>query len=111
MSEKDDRRSPRRSRSIPVRVKGQDSDGHEFIEDTSTLVVSWNGALITTLRPLSGGQTLVMMNRENNKEASFRVVGMRTDRMIEAGELGVECLDPEEDLFNLGDVNAMNSDA
>ena len=111
MSEKDARKSPRRARSVPVRVKGQDAEGHEFIDDTSTLVVNWNGALITTLRPLSGGQTLVMINRENNKEAPFRVVGMRTDRMTEPGELGVECLDPEEDIFDLGEVTAANSDA
>jgi hypothetical protein len=111
MSEKDSRRSPRRARSVPVRVKGKDAEGHEFIEDTSTLVVNWNGALITTLRPLSGGQTLVMINRENDKEASFRVVGMRTDRMTEPEGLGVECLDPEEDIFDLGDVDATNSDA
>jgi hypothetical protein len=111
MSEKDARRSPRRTRSVPVRVKGRDTEGHEFIEDTSTLVVNWNGALITTIRPLSGGQTLVMINRENNKEAAFRVVGMRTDRMSEPEGLGLECLDPEEDIFDLGDVDATNSDA
>ena len=111
MSEKKDRKSPRQARSIPIRVKGQDTEGQDFVEDTSTVVVSWNGALITTLRPLAGGQTLVMMNRENNKEASFRVVGMRTDRMTEPEGLGLECLDPEEDIFDLGDVNAANSDA
>jgi hypothetical protein len=52
-----------------------------------------------------------MINRENNKEATFRVVGMRTDRMSEPGGLGVECLDPEQDIFDLGPVDASNSDA
>jgi hypothetical protein len=111
MSTKDARKSPRRARSVPVRVKGQDPDGNEFVEDASTLVVNWNGALLTTIRPLSGGQTLVMINRENSKEATFRVVGMRTDRMSEPGGLGVECLEPEEDIFDLGPVDASNSDA
>jgi hypothetical protein len=111
MSPKDARKSPRRARSIPVRVKGRDDEGHEFIEDASTLVVNWNGALITTIRPLSGGQTLVMINRQNNKEAPFRVVGMRTDRMSEPEGLGLECLDPEEDIFELGGIDATNSDA
>lgn len=111
MSEKDGRKTPRRARSVPVRVKGQDTEGHEFIEDASTLVVNWNGALITTIRPLSGGQTLVMINRENNKEAAFRVVGMRTDRMSEPEGWGLECLEPEQDIFDLGPVDASNSDA
>lgn len=111
MSQKDARKTPRRARSVSIRVKGQDTEGHTFIDEASTLVVNWNGALITTIRPLSGGQTILMLNRENNKEATFRVVGMRTDKMADTGGWGVECLEPEQDIFDLGPVDASNSDA
>ncbi len=101
------RRSVRQPRSVPIRLMGQDIKGHDFTEDTSTLIVNWNGALVTSFRPLAGEQVLVVLNCSNSKESDFRIVGGRTRAAGEPGEWGMECLNPDLDFWDLkGQGNA-----
>lgn len=101
MSYEEIRRTPRRPLSVPVRIFGQDVKARDFTEDTATLVINWHGALIAVPRPLVDGQTLLVINRKNNKESDFRVVGKRTNEILHVEGWGMECLSPELDFWDL----------
>ncbi len=103
MTEEKLRRTPRRPMSVPVRVFGQDITGRDFTEDNSTLVVNWNGALVPLSRPLANEQVLLVINRRNNKESDFRVVGKLLNEILRAEGWGMECLAPEQDFWDLID--------
>ena len=107
--------TPRQRLKVPVRIAGRDRKGQEFIEETSTLVVNWNGALVTTIKPLNSDQTLYVINQQNGKEAEFRVVGEGTSQALSAEGLGMECLNPEQDFWDLleaaGQVDPSRYDA
>jgi hypothetical protein len=101
MPDKELRRSVRRAISVPVRLMGQDIKGRDFTEDTSTLIVNWNGALIASSRPLAGEQVLVVLNRANSKESDFRIVGTRATTGSQPSQWGMECLNPHLDFWGL----------
>jgi len=103
MSNQKSRGSPRRPAAIPVRLFGQDVLGRDFSEDTSTLVVNWNGALISLTRPVANEQVLLVVNRKNNKESEFRVVGKNANEVLNAEGWGMECLNPDQDFWDLKD--------
>ncbi len=97
------RRTPRRPMNVPVRLFGQDVNGRDFTEDTSTLVVNWDGALISMPRPLANEQLLLVINRINNKESDFRVVGKRVNEVLHAEGWGMQCLTADQDFWDLVD--------
>jgi hypothetical protein len=101
MSQKESRKTPRQRLKVPVRISARDSHGQEFVEDASTLVVNWNGALVTTIKPLDSDQTLLVVNQQNGKEAEFRVVGTGASQALEAEGWGLECLNPDQDFWDL----------
>ena len=101
MSQKESRKTPRQRLKVPVRIKGRDRKGQEFIEETSTLVVNWNGALVTTIKPLNSDETLYVINQQNGKEAEFRIVGEGESQALSAQGWGMECLNPDQDFWDL----------
>jgi hypothetical protein len=101
MSQRESRKTPRQRLKVPVRITGRDPQGREFVEETSTLVVNWNGALVTTLKPLNSRQTLYVINQQNGKGAEFRVVGEGASQALSAEGWGVECLNPDQDFWDL----------
>ena len=103
MSDQQLRKTPRRPVAIPVRLFGLDVQGRDFTEDTHTAVVNWHGALIVVPRPLADEQLLLVINRNNNKESDFRVVGKRLNEIIHVEGWGMECLNPEADFWDLAD--------
>ena len=101
MSQKESRKTPRQRLNVPVRIKGRDPHGQEFDEETSTLVVNWNGALVTTIKPLMSDQTVYLVNQQNGKESEFRVVGGAESQVLSAEGWGMECLNPDQDFWDL----------
>ncbi|MFB3920878.1 MAG: hypothetical protein ACE145_04105 [Terriglobia bacterium] len=101
MSQRESRKTPRQRLKVPIRINGRNPQGQEFSEETSTLVVNWNGALVTPIKPLTSDQTVYVVNQQNGKEAEFRVVGLGESQALSAEGWGIECLNPEKDFWDL----------
>jgi PilZ domain-containing protein len=100
-AEASQRRTERVMLRIPIRVLCFGGSAGDFSEDTYTLVVNRDGALIALKHRLAPGDTVRIINLENLREADFRVVG--TTR-AEGGDVcgwGVECLDKERTLWDI----------
>lgn len=95
------RKSPRRPLSVAVRLFGQDVKARDFTEDTATIVINRNGALIASSRPLANEQTVLVINLANNKESDFRVVGARLSPTLLVEGWGMECLNPDLNFWDL----------
>ena len=88
----DNRRSERVMLSVPILVAGLDQAGEEFTEETRTVVVNREGALITSTRALAPEGTIRIINLQNDAAANFRVVGPTRLATAQGAEWGVECL-------------------
>lgn len=60
--------------AIPITLRGKDSSGRAFSENTSTIVVSKHGANIATTHQLKLGDKLTMENYAGERVARARVV-------------------------------------
>ena len=96
------RRSPRHALELPIRVFGVDCQGTDFVEDSTTLVVSLHGAKIRLTRKLIPEMEIRILFRENTHEWLFRVVGQAGEPIGKFSFWGVECLEPAEDIYDLG---------
>ncbi len=96
------RRSPRRVLELSIRVFGTDFQGRDFIEDSTTLVVSRHGAKIRLKRNLIAEQEIRILCQVSNREALFRVVSKAGEPTSEFSFWGVECLEPEENIWEGG---------
>lgn len=95
------RRSDRIVLTIPLGVEGTDADGTTFKEDACTVSVNRYGAQIRMVRRLQAGQTVRVMNRLTRRDAQFRVVGPATSPPDKSQEWGVECLNPEDNIWGI----------
>jgi hypothetical protein len=95
------RRTERVKLCIPIRVMCFGGSAGDFMEDTHTLVVNRDGALIALEHKVAPDETLRIINLENFREADFRVVGQT--RLAGAGfsQWGVECLEKERVLWDI----------
>jgi hypothetical protein len=90
------RRSSRLSITIPIAIKGKDSSGHEFKENTRTLVINKHGAKIATVHQLSLGAELVVENRASGQSAKGNVVWLGEKRSTkEPCEVGLQLVDAQ----------------
>jgi hypothetical protein len=64
------------TKSIPIEVVGTDLDGMQFIEPSSTLRITRDGATILLENKLAPESELVVRNLKSGEEALGRVVGM-----------------------------------
>jgi hypothetical protein len=64
------------TRTIPIEVVGCDLDGMQFIEPSSTVSISRDGAVILLENKLAAESELVVRNLQTGNEALGRVVGM-----------------------------------
>lgn len=101
MALKRQRRSPRLVIRIPIRVFGTDYRGMDFVEDTQTLVVNLHGARIPLERQLVPDQEIVIQSLTTDIDAVFRVVGADSAGDPAAVAWGVECLNPEENVWGI----------
>jgi hypothetical protein len=95
------RRNCRLALSIPIRVYGIDFRGIDFVEDTSTLVVSLRGAKIRLLHQLLPDQEIRLLSLPTNQEAIFRVVTKVAEHDPPHTFWGVECLEGERNIWGV----------
>src|SRR2546426_11951936 len=69
------RRSDRILAPIRIRVIGNDGSGVSFVEETVTVSLNQQGARISLTHSLLPDDIVLILNRENNIEEEFRVVG------------------------------------
>jgi hypothetical protein len=95
------RRTERLMLQIPIRVICFGGSAGDFREETHTILVNRDGALIALKNRVAPDETLRIINLENLREADFRVVGsVRLDRG-DATEWGVECLEKQRTLWDI----------
>ncbi len=85
---------------IPIRILAFSSSGG-FTEDSATIQVNRDGARIVLRHRVATDDTLRIINLQNHAEADFRVVGpARLDRG-QTAEWGVECQEPERNIWGI----------
>jgi len=95
------RRTERVKLSIPIRVMCFAGSAGDFVEDTHTLMVNRDGALIALKHRVIPEDTLRIINLENLREADFRVVGEMRLEIPDYAGWGVECLERERTLWDI----------
>lgn len=95
------RRSDRVSLSLPIVVSGTDiTDGHDFVVNARTLLVSRSGATIVLTRTLGPEQTIFIKCAATQKEAEARVVG-QLGIQLDCHIYGVAVVDPTVELWGV----------
>jgi hypothetical protein len=81
------RRSHRVLLKLPVQVSGDSRPGAEFVENTQTISVSADGALLLLSADVAKGQVLILSNLRTNAtlECSVVYVGQMQERQREVG--------------------------
>ena len=95
------RRSCRLPLTIPIRVYGTDFKGSDFSEDSTTVVVNRHGAKIRLIRQLLPEQEIRLFSRPTRKEALFRVVSQAPGAEGDYTFWGLECLEPEREIWGI----------
>jgi len=95
------RRSCRIAASIPIRVYAADFRAKEFVEDTTTLVVSHHGARIRLIRQLIPDQEVRVLSLTTRLEAVFRVVSKAPDSEGACTSWGIESMSPERNIWGI----------
>lgn len=95
------RRTERVLLKIPIKVKGTTAEGKPFGENTFTLVINRHGARITLQTPLQPDARITITNLHNNHTSPFRVVARTGKSLGEGPEWGVECLEPDANIWGI----------
>lgn len=96
----DRRRKPRVMAFLPVRVWGVDAHSLPFSQLARARNISGGGAVIHGLgRQVKPGEVLEVQTDEG--KAQFRVVWVGRTGGRSAGEIGVQCLPSEPDIWDL----------
>jgi hypothetical protein len=77
VSEQAQRRTDRVHLKLQVEAAGKDSQGHEFVEQTNTVIVSGHGAMLVLKQEVADGQTLTLRRGASGdlrQEGQVRVV-------------------------------------
>ena len=95
------RRSERLLLTVPIVVEGDEAAGSRFTESTRTLVINREGARIYLKHAVAPGTTVVVSSQVGRRSAKFRIVGPTQPKTQEGGEWGIECLDPNTNLWGI----------
>lgn len=95
------RRTERIMLEIPIRVFSFGGHAGDFSEDTRTVMVNRDGALIILAHRVAPDETVRIINLENFREADFRVVGLSRQEGGRYSEWGVECMDKNRCLWEI----------
>jgi hypothetical protein len=87
------RRSQRVLMQVPVRVRGTDSQGKEFVEETETLAINAHGALILVSGRLTSGSKVSLRHNHTQEEQECSVVFLGPVRAGKS-EIGLEFSEP-----------------
>lgn len=99
MTEKRD--SERILLKFPIRVSAFGGSSGGFSEETHTVEVNRVGARIALQHAVAANDTIRVVNLENLREADFRVIGPISLESGQIGEWGVECLEPDRNLWDI----------
>jgi PilZ domain len=89
---------PRFKGVLPVRIWGTDHEGEPFAEHVCTMDISNKGASLAGVRAhLLPGDTLGVQYR--NRQARFRVMWVAPARVAPGKHVGLECMQPEKELW------------
>lgn len=86
---------------FPIRVSAFGGSNGTFTEETCTIEVNRLGARITLKHSVAPNDTVRIVNLENLREADFRVLAPVRLEGGSLGEWGVECLEPERNLWEI----------
>lgn len=95
------RRTDRILAPVRIRVMGADANGTGFSEDTVTVSFNQQGARISLTHSLLPDDIVLILNKANNWEEEFRVVGGFQQVIGERREWGVEALHPENNIWGV----------
>jgi len=101
MADTERRETERVMLEIPIRVIYFGDGSSSFSEDTRTVEVNRAGGRIVLHHRVAPDDTLRIVNLERMTEADFRVVGMTRSAAPAFSEWGVECLDPERNIWGV----------
>jgi hypothetical protein len=87
------RRSQRVLMQVAVRVRGKDSQGNAFEEETETLAINAHGALILVNARVTSGSKVMMQHKRTQEEQECHVVFLGPVRGGKA-EIGLEFSKP-----------------
>ena len=87
------RRSQRVLMQVGVRIRGEDSQGNSFEEETETLAINAHGALILVNARVTSGSTVMMQHKRTQEEQECHVVFLGPVRAGRA-EIGLEFYEP-----------------
>ena len=87
------RRSQRVLMQVAVRVRGTDTQGKEFEEETETLAINAHGALILVNARVTSGGKMMMQHKRTQEEQECHVVFVGPVRGGKA-EIGLEFSEP-----------------
>lgn len=93
-------REQRLATQLPVRVRGLDSDGNPFLQETYTLNVSRRGARLECLSAARGEGETVELEHAREK-ARFTVVWLGPPGTPFDNQAGLRSLDPAKNIWNL----------
>jgi hypothetical protein len=95
------RKTERIMLAIPIRVLSFGGSGGSFAEDTQTIQLNRVGARIALTHRVMPGDSLRVINLQNFAEAEFRVVGPARLDHGRVTEWGVECTEPDRNIWNI----------
>jgi hypothetical protein len=87
------RRSQRVLMQVPVRVRGTDSQGNPFEEESETLAINAHGALTLLNARVTSGSKILLQHRRTQEEQECHVVFLGPVRAGKA-EIGLEFSEP-----------------
>ncbi len=87
------RRSQRVLMQVAVRVRGKDSQGNPFEEESETLAINAHGALILVNARVTSGSKIMMQHKRTQEEQECHVVFLGPVRAGRA-EVGLEFSEP-----------------
>ena len=96
----DTHRSARFPVLIPIKVRGKDTEGHIFEEDSRTIVVTRHAILVAMTHQLALGAEIAIENLALGRTSVGRVVSCNGEASMGANEIGV-CLTDVEDICGI----------
>jgi hypothetical protein len=94
------RRSQRVLMQIPVRIRGIDSQGKDFEEETETLAINAHGALVLISARVTSGSNMSMQHKRTQEEQQCHVAFLGPVRAGRA-EIGLEFSAPRPDFWRV----------
>ena len=94
------RRSQRVLMQVPVKIRGEDSQGHSIEEETETLAINAHGALVLLRARLTSGGKVFLQHKRTQEEQECHVAFLGPVRSGKA-EIGLEFSAPRPSFWRV----------